>query len=182
MREATGADLANVLSVIALFATANTVLFTMLAGSRALYGMARHGSLPGVLAKVSKKRSTPWVAVAVIAVAASAFTLVGEIGAVADLTNASVLFAFAVVNAALIRIRLRGDAMPGGFHTPLTIGRLPMIPTLGALVSTAMLFYTGAEAIAFLVGVIILGFVIDGFLRHERDRKVTPARPDPATG
>ena len=39
---------AGIISVIALFATANTVLLMLLAASRIGYGMARSGSLPGL--------------------------------------------------------------------------------------------------------------------------------------
>ncbi len=173
VREATGSDLANTLSVIALFATANTVLFTMLAGSRALFGMARDSQLPDVLTGVSKRRSTPWVAVVVIALAASAFTLIGEIDEAADLTNASVLFAFTAVNAALIRMRLRGDAMPGAFRTPFTIRRWPMIPVFGALVSIGMLIYTGAQAIAFLAAAVLLGLALHAVLGRMQERRVS---------
>ncbi|MBT3942828.1 MAG: amino acid permease [Chloroflexi bacterium] len=168
VRKATGADLANVLSVIALFATANTVLFTMLAGSRAVYGMARDGSLPTALAGVRRKQRTPWVAVMVISVVAILFTLIGDIGDVADLTNASVLFAFAVVNAALIRIRLRGDVMPGAFHTPLSFRRVPLVPVLGLAISIGMMVYTGFEAVVFLIGLVLLGLIIDLVLNRRR--------------
>lgn len=168
VRKATGADLANVLSVIALFATANTVLFTMLAGSRALYGMARDGSLPIALAGVRRKQQTPWVAVVTISFAAILFTLVGDIGDVADLTNASVLFAFAMVNAALVRIRLRGDVMPGAFRVPFSVRNVALLPLFGLAVSIGMLVYTGIEAITFLLGLVLVGLIIDVMLSRRR--------------
>jgi APA family basic amino acid/polyamine antiporter len=41
VERATGAELSSVLSVIAVFATANTVLFGLMAASRQVFGMAR---------------------------------------------------------------------------------------------------------------------------------------------
>ena len=51
------------LSAIALFATASTVLITLVAGSRILYGMAKSKSLPLSLGKIHSKTKTPWIAV-----------------------------------------------------------------------------------------------------------------------
>ena len=168
VREATGADLAKTLSVIALFATANTVLFSMLAGSRALFGMARDGSLPDGISRVSRRGKTPFVAIFIIATAAVVFALVGKIGTVADMINASVLLAFTAVNVALIRIRLRGDNMPGAFRTPFTIQRIPLIPFFGAAISLFMLVYTGVQAIVFLAVIVALGIGLDMVLSHRQ--------------
>jgi hypothetical protein len=51
-----------VLSVVALFATANTVLLLLVAGTRMLYGMAHSGALPAILACVHPATRTPDIA------------------------------------------------------------------------------------------------------------------------
>jgi APA family basic amino acid/polyamine antiporter len=48
------------ISVMALFATTNTVLLMLLASSRIIYGMAESSSLPRMLAQVHPKTGTPW--------------------------------------------------------------------------------------------------------------------------
>ncbi|MBL8879282.1 MAG: APC family permease, partial [Phycisphaerales bacterium] len=60
---ATAADprLGTALTWIALFSTANTVLITVVVGSRLLYGMANEGDMPGALARTLPRRRTPWV-------------------------------------------------------------------------------------------------------------------------
>jgi APA family basic amino acid/polyamine antiporter len=67
MERLVGEGAPEMLSVIALFATANTVLITLIVSARMLYGMANNRSLPDVLARVHKKRRTPWIAVWVVA-------------------------------------------------------------------------------------------------------------------
>ena len=54
-----------IMSFIALFATANTVLIMMIVTSRMMYGMARDKALPEGLSKVSPKFRTPAIAVLV---------------------------------------------------------------------------------------------------------------------
>ena len=50
------------LSVIALFATTNTVLMMLVSGSRIIFGMARENSIPIIFSKIQKNTRTPWVA------------------------------------------------------------------------------------------------------------------------
>ena len=52
----------NLLSGVALFATANTVLITLIATSRLAFAMGRDGEIPDVFAKVLPGRLTPWIA------------------------------------------------------------------------------------------------------------------------
>jgi amino acid transporter len=57
-----------VISYVALFATANTVLIASIVGSRMIYGMAKDAALPKVLSKINKRTRTQWVAIALMMV------------------------------------------------------------------------------------------------------------------
>ncbi|MFB5625086.1 MAG: APC family permease, partial [Nitrosopumilus sp.] len=74
-----GSEAHILLSSIALFAITNTVLITLVAGSRIFYGMAKEKVFPIVLEKIHFKTKTPWVAVIVILITSIAFTLIGDI-------------------------------------------------------------------------------------------------------
>lgn len=50
------------LSIIALFATTNTVLMMLVSGSRIIYGMAKDGAIPIIFSNIQKYTRTPWVA------------------------------------------------------------------------------------------------------------------------
>ena len=54
--------LGQTLAVTAMFATASTALISLVSISRLLFGMARDGEMPRVLAKTMSRRKTPWVA------------------------------------------------------------------------------------------------------------------------
>ncbi len=47
----------KIFTIIALFATANTILVLLIVSSRMMYGIAREGGWPAVLAKVNQKKS-----------------------------------------------------------------------------------------------------------------------------
>jgi basic amino acid/polyamine antiporter, APA family len=132
----------RVLAIIALFSTANTVLLAMVTGSRQVYGMAKQGSLPAFLSRVSEKTKTPYVAVLVFAIATILFTLIGDLELVANLTNIFIFITFAAVNVSLIILRYNAkyDKLRG-FKCPVNIGKFPVISLIGLISSLAMLVF-----------------------------------------
>ncbi len=127
------------LSVIALFATTNTILVLLIVGSRMLYGMSKGRVLPSVLSRVHAKRGTPWVAVALIGVMALVLSHLGNMYILASWTNVFAFTIFAATNLALIRLRY---SHPGKrpFRVPLNIGRFPILAFLGLVSSLFMLW------------------------------------------
>jgi len=77
------------MSFIALFATANTVLIMMIVTSRMMYGMARDKALPEGLSKVSTKFKTPALAVLatmILTIIPLGLYFIGDISTVAEAT------------------------------------------------------------------------------------------------
>jgi basic amino acid/polyamine antiporter, APA family len=124
----------NLLSGIALFATANTVLITLIASSRLAFSMARDGEIAGIFASVLKCRQTPWVAAVLIFAMAAVFLPAGSVKVLAEMSSFAALMAFLSVNVALIVLRYRMPNHPRPFRVPLAIGRLPNLP-LAAIAS-----------------------------------------------
>jgi len=148
---------AGLLSAIALFATANTVLFLLVAGSRILYGMSREHALHEALRRVHPTRNTPWISVALIGMLTLAFTLIGSIQIVAELTNFGAFLVFMFINLSVIALRFNRPNVERPFRIPLSIGKLPVPPTLGALFCFGMLFYFTIETVLFGLFVVALG-------------------------
>jgi basic amino acid/polyamine antiporter, APA family len=129
-----------VLAIIALFSTANTVLIMLVTNSRMIYGMAKEmKSLPKILSKVHKKTRTPYVAILVFMLLCIAFTLIGDLELVANLTNLFVFITFASVNLALIVLRYKEPKMKRPFKCPLNVGKFSIIALVGFLTSLFML-------------------------------------------
>ena len=159
------ADAFFIFSILALFATGNTVLLIMMAASRIIYGMAESGALPKPVAYVNPRQRTPWVAIAIVGVLTCAFFLMGGIETIANLTNFTVFATFIVINAALIKLRYDKPDIKRGFRTPLNIGWLPVLPVLAIITTFFMMINVGMDAIIYGVGLVILGiiayFIID---------------------
>ena len=158
-----------VMSAIALFATSNTVLILLIVTSRMIYGMARDGSLPHDLSKVSK-RGTPWLAILTVMVLSSFFVLFGDIEFVAGITNFGTFITFASVNLSAILLRYRRPEWKRPFKTPMTIGKLPLIPLLGLLSCGLMVTQFQTNVIALSVLTILIGAIAQKTLTKTRTK------------
>ncbi|RYZ75701.1 MAG: amino acid permease, partial [Proteobacteria bacterium] len=145
-------------SVISMFAVTNTALLNFIMGSRIMYGMANQGLLPKVLAKVHKKRKTPYVAAAVVLVIMLGLALSGDISSLAKATSVLLLVCFSLVNLALVVLKRNPNEPKGSFEIPT------FVPLLGAAVCVALLFHAkGPEwmtAGGILLFIAILWFVL----------------------
>jgi APA family basic amino acid/polyamine antiporter len=136
-----GSKVFFILVIIALFSTANTVLITMVAASRQIYGMSINGSLPKVFSRVHKKTKTPLFAVIITLLITLAFIIIGNIGLVANLANLFILIAFAFVNLSLIILRYKCRNSKRGFICPGNIKQFSVIALLGFISSIFMIFF-----------------------------------------
>lgn len=146
-----------VLSIIALFATASTVLITLVAGARILYGMAKSGSLPTILSKVHSKTKTPWIAVIGILITSFAFAFIGDIVIVASIVVFAVVITFAMINLSVILLRYVEPELERPFRTPFNIGKFPILPLVGFGVTVYMAIQFDLEIIGVGLAIIAAG-------------------------
>jgi amino acid transporter len=148
------------LSLLALAATANTVLLLLFAASRSVYGMANENVLPHFLARVEFSGS-PSRSLAVVSVVACALILIGELSKVARLTDAAILISFMMVNASLVRLGVGGRTRTTGARRALDV----VVPSLGVLLCGALLGYSGWFWIGMAAAVGIVGALLNPAMR-----------------
>jgi APA family basic amino acid/polyamine antiporter len=151
------------MSAIALFATANTVLITMIAASRLLFSMGRDGVIHESFARLTSRGQTPAVAAVLTLAAAAILVPLGNVKTLAEASSFSALLAFLAVNATLIILRYRAPGHPRPFRVPFSAGRMPLLPVAAiALIGLLLgLFERGiyiAGALALLGAAMIYGF------------------------
>jgi APA family basic amino acid/polyamine antiporter len=121
-------QLGHFLSAIALFATANTVLITVIAASRLTFSMARDGEIHGIFAGLMPRRQTPWVAALLVFVLSAVLVPIGSVKILAEMSSFAALVAFFTVNLALITLRFRQPNHPRPFRVWGSVGRMPILP------------------------------------------------------
>jgi len=155
-----GSEAHILLSSIALFAITNTVLITLVAGSRIFYGMAKEKVFPSILEKIHFKTKTPWIAVILILIISIVFTSVGDIVIVANITVFAIVITFAAVNLAVIVLRYTEPNIERKFKVPINIGKFPILPLFGVGISIYMAFQFEIEVVLVGAGIIGAGVIV----------------------
>ncbi len=131
-----------VISAISLFAVVNGALVQIIMGARVLYGMGEAGWLPRWFSRIHPRRRTPHRATACVTAAALILALWLPLVTLAKATSFTILIVFALIHAALLRIKRRGPAAPGVRTYPA------WIPATGFVLTLAMLAFQTLSTIA----------------------------------
>jgi len=156
-----------ILTIIALFATTNTVLMMLISGSRIIFGIAKYDdAIPSILAEVHSSRKTPWLAI----IFTMAFTLAtiilytGKISDVASISVFSILVVFALVNLSVISLRFKQPSLRRPFMSPFRVKKFPVLPMIGLVITIVMMIQFNPHVISStlipLISIIILCLIL----------------------
>ena len=148
-----------IMSVIALFATANTALIIFIVASRMLYGLSSNHSLPGIFGRIGS-RGTPYVSVFIVMLFGLLALLIGGIKTIALLTDVGIFLVYVLVNISLIIVRYRDRKSKPIFKVPFNIGWFPLTAFLGLITSLFILSYFEPVLLLYEGIVIVIGFII----------------------
>jgi len=152
-------------TIVALCATANTVLVLHIVSSRMMYGMARENCLPEFLARVNPGTRTPTNSIVVCTILCILFVFSGSLGDVANLTNVGVFLVFFVVNLMLVlhRYRSRHGSNDAMMKLAVNIGWFPVLPFFGTIFCLAMLltqFWQPMQVFGMSIPILIYATII----------------------
>ena len=159
---------ATVVAAIAVLTTTNTTLLALTAASRMLYGMARAGAMPRVLATVHPRRGTPIAALVTGVVVAAGFAVLGDFTLIAAVTDFAVYVVFLAVNASVILLRRTRPDLARPFAVPGAIAGVPVIPVVGLASVALMMTQLAPSAIALGTAMCATGVIAAGLARSGR--------------
>ncbi|HEX8869382.1 MAG TPA: amino acid permease, partial [Lentzea sp.] len=134
-----------------------SVVLTVLYGqTRILYSMSRDGLVPSIFAKLSPKTGVPFVNTIVVGSFIGVLAALVPLGSLADATSIGTLFAFALVNIAVIILRRTEPDRQRTFKVPFS----PVTPILGLAFCVYMMFSLGLDTWIAFLSWMVLGFVI----------------------
>ncbi|MBN8576832.1 MAG: amino acid permease [Cytophagales bacterium] len=145
------------LITVAILAGFSSVILVMLMGqSRVFYSMSKDGLVPKVFSELHPTYRTPFKSnwLLLIFVGLFAGFVPGSIAG--DLTSFGTLFAFVLVCVGIWVMRVKNPEAPRPFKTPL----VPLVPILGILVCSAMIFSLGVETLVSALVWMIAGLII----------------------
>lgn len=124
----------SVMAAIAIVATLNGIIASIILAARICYGMAKRGDIPAIFARVNARTRTPLAGTVLITSIVLLLALSVPLEGLADVSSQLTLVMFAAVNLALVAIKWREtSAPPGIFETPMAV------PIAGCLATLAFL-------------------------------------------
>ena len=142
---------------VAILAGFSSVILVLLLGqSRVFYSMSKDGLLPKVFSDIHPTYKTPYKGNLAILVLVALFAGFVPGNVVGHMTSIGTLFAFILVCFAVIVLRKTEPDLPRQFKTPF----VPVVPILGIIACSAMIFGLGAENWLRLIAWLIVGFII----------------------
>ena len=125
-------QIGNLIGLAAGIALPSVILMMMYGQTRIFFVMSRDGLLPEKLSAIHPKFHTPHVITITTGVFVAFFAAFFPVGALADISNAGTLFAFAMVSVAVIRLRKTDANRHRPFRTPAVMLVAP-ISILGCI-------------------------------------------------
>ncbi len=147
----------TVLIIIGAVTGITSVLLVMMLGqARIFLAMARDGLLPSALTKVHPTFKTPWWATILTGLLVALGGSLLPLDILADLTSIGTLFAFVVVCAAVLVLRVTQPNLERPFKAPLGI----MTPVIGIALCLLLMFSLSWENWARLIIWLLVGLAI----------------------
>jgi APA family basic amino acid/polyamine antiporter len=145
------------LVTLAILAGFSSVILVMLMGqSRVFYSMSKDGLVPSVFSQLHTKFRTPFKSNMILFVFVSLFGGFVPGSVAGDLTSFGTLFAFVLVCAGILVMRRTDPNANRPFRTPW----VPVVPALGILICSALIFSLDGDTLKAAFSWMILGLVI----------------------
>ncbi|UNO43684.1 amino acid permease [Streptomyces sp. MST-110588] len=175
MKDVTGQDFwAVLLAAGAVIAIASVVLTVLYGQTRILFAMSRDGLVPKVFAKVHGRTGVPRANTVIVSLFCGLLAAAVPLNELADATSIGTLFAFALVNVAVVVLRRTRPDMPRSFRTPLS----PLFPVIGFLLCVGMMLRLGAVTWVVFGGWMAVGLAVYFGYGMRRSRLADAGRKD----
>ncbi|WP_327307769.1 amino acid permease [Streptomyces sp. NBC_01298] len=161
-----------VLAAGAVVAIASVVFAVLYGQTRILFAMSRDGLVPKAFGKVNARTGVPRANVVIVGLFCGLLAATIPLGKLADATSIGTLFAFGLVNVAVIILRFTRPDMPRTFKVAL----FPLTPILGFLACGWVMWSLDAVTWQVFGGWMAVGLVIY-FLYGIRRSRLATAQP-----
>ncbi len=148
--------LATLISVAILAGFSSVILVMLMGQSRVFYSMSNDGLMPKVFSELHPKFRTPYKSNMILFVFVGLFAGLIPGTVAGDLTSFGTLFAFVLVCAGVWVMRVKNPELTRPFATPL----VPLVPILGMLVCSALIFSLDPDTQLVAFGWMLFGLVI----------------------
>jgi APA family basic amino acid/polyamine antiporter len=148
--------LSGLVKLGAIAGLSSVILVMLLSQPRIFYSMARDGLLPKAVSKVHPRFRTPWITTIITGIIVMAAAATIPISIAGELTSIGTLFAFAVVSAGVLYLRITQPEVERPFRAPAIWFTAPM----GVLSSLVLMLTLPPDTWIRLVVWMVIGLLI----------------------
>jgi basic amino acid/polyamine antiporter, APA family len=149
-------QIGNLIGLAAGIALPSVILMMMYGQTRIFFVMSRDGLLPEKLSSIHPRFNTPHVITIITGIFVAFFAAFFPVGALADISNAGTLFAFAMVSIAVVVLRRTDAGRVRPFRTPL-VNFVAPVSILGCLY---LFFSLSGYTLALFVAWAVIGLLV----------------------
>jgi APA family basic amino acid/polyamine antiporter len=149
-------QIGNLIGLAAGIALPSVILMMMYGQTRIFFVMSRDGLLPEKLSSIHPRFNTPHVITIITGIFVAFFAAFFPVGALADISNAGTLFAFAMVSIAVMVLRRTDAGRVRPFRTPL-VNVVAPVSILGCLY---LFFSLSGYTLALFVAWAVIGLLV----------------------
>lgn len=130
----------TVMAAVAIVATLNGIIVSIILAARVTYGLAVRGEMPALFGRLDPRTRTPVAGTVVMTLITLVLALAIPLEGLADLSSYLTLAMFASVNLALALIKARESAPPAGvFVTPRAVPVIGFVATVAFALAALLL-------------------------------------------
>ncbi|WP_261133949.1 APC family permease [Bacillus sp. Marseille-Q3570] len=165
---------AVLIAIAALTATGTSTIGCLLGSSRMLYAAAREKAVPSFLNKVNAKTGVPQTAIVFTGIIALGTTFMSTMGygkAISIAVGAAVFsnwLMMAIMNIALIVVRVKRPELKASFRYPINYKNIPILAIVAAIAALWILTYI--EPIPLFIGITWLLFITGWYFVYSKNR------------
>jgi basic amino acid/polyamine antiporter, APA family len=148
--------LSGIVKLGAIAGLTSVILVMLLSQPRIFFAMAKDGLLPKAVSKIHPRFRTPWITTIITGLVVMVAAGVIPIGIAGELTSIGTLFAFAVVSAGVLYLRITQPDVERPFKTPAVYFTAPM----GVISAVALMITLPHDTWIRLVVWMAIGLVI----------------------
>jgi APA family basic amino acid/polyamine antiporter len=165
---------AILIAIAAITATGTSTVGCLLGSSRMLFAAAREKAVPSILGKVNPRTHIPVYATVFTGIIALGATLMSAMGyrkAISIAVGAAVFsnwLMMALMNVAVIVVRIKQSHIKAGFRFPFNIKNIPVLAIVAGIASIWILTYI--QTIPLLIGISWLVIITAWYFLYSRSR------------
>ncbi len=148
--------LSPIIKLGAVLGLTSVILVMLLSQPRIFYAMAHDGLLPAVVSKIHPRFGTPWITTIITGLVVMIAAGVMPMSIAGELTSIGTLFAFAVVSAGVLYLRVKQPEIERPFKAPVVWITAP----LGVITSVALMLTLPIDTWIRLVVWMAIGLII----------------------